>query len=77
MRQSFDLFRQAVGIVGLHDLDDPRMQRSSPLLRQIAVGRLVGQGVLEGVDMLREEAGLIHELGHLELLEAVVHGCFG
>jgi hypothetical protein len=34
VRQSFDLFRQAVGIEGLHNLHNPRMQHPPPLLEQ-------------------------------------------
>ena len=77
MRQALDLFCQAVGIEGLHDLDDPRMQRPPPLLGQTAVRHFVGQRVLEGVGVLREEVGLVEELGRLEVHEAIVHGRLG
>ena len=77
VRQSVDLFRQAVGIEGLHDLDDPRMQHPPPLLGQTAVRHLVGQRVLEGVGVLREEVGLVEKLSRLEVPEAFVHGRLG
>ena len=50
-------------------VDNPGVQGSPPLLEQAAVGHLVGQGVLEGVCELREEAGFVEELGGLEVAE--------
>jgi hypothetical protein len=58
-------------------LDNLRMQRPPLLREQTAIGHLVGQRVLEGVRTLWEEAGLVQELGHLELQEAVVHSRLG
>ena len=45
---------------------------ASPLLEETAVGHLVGQGVLEGVFPLGEQARLVEELGPLELRQAAV-----
>ena len=45
--------------------------------RQTAVRHFVGQRVLKGVGVLREEVGRVEELGGLEVPEAVVHGRLG
>jgi hypothetical protein len=47
------------------------VQHSPPFLRQIAVGHLVGEGVLEGVCELREEPGLVQELCGLQVGQAM------
>ena len=75
--QALDLVRQAVAGERFQGLDDLRMQRPPPLLEQTAVRHLVGQGVLEGVFVLREEAGLIQELGRLEVGQATVQSLLG
>ena len=46
------------------------MQHPPPLLEQAAVGHLVGEGVLEGILALREEARLVEELGRLQMRKA-------
>jgi hypothetical protein len=61
------LFGQAIPGQRLDDLDDAGMQQPPSLVKQAAIGNLVRQGMLEGVLMLREEAGLIEELGLLQL----------
>jgi hypothetical protein len=75
--EAFDLIHQAVTSERFQGLDDARMQRPPPLLEQTAVRHLVGQGVLEGVGVLREEAGLVQELGRLKGCEATVKGLLG
>jgi len=70
--QTFDLFGNASGIQGLEHLHNPSMKRPTPLLQKTAVGHLVGEGVLEGVDKLRKEACLVEELGRLEVRQAPV-----
>ena len=50
----------------LDGLDDPRVEHPPALLQQAAVGDLVRERVLEGVLEIREEAGLVEELGGLE-----------
>ena len=72
VRQAFDLLGHPVPSERLQGLDDAGMQRPPPLLEQAAVGHLVGQGVLEGVLALGEEARLVEELGRLEVREAAV-----
>ena len=60
--QPFDLLAQPVGIERLQCLHDLGMQGAPPLLQQAAVGHLAGEGMLEGVGMLREELRLVEEL---------------
>jgi hypothetical protein len=43
-----------------------------PLLEETAVGHLVGEGVLESVLPLGEQARLVEELGPLELRQAAM-----
>ena len=49
VRQAFDLLGHPVPGERLQGLDNAGMQRPPPLLQQLSVGHLVGQGVLEGV----------------------------
>ena len=73
------LLGKTLGIERFDDLDDPRVQRLLPLVQQAAVGDLVGQPVLERVLDVGEEAGLIQELGRLQVressLRAISSGC--
>jgi hypothetical protein len=48
------------------------MQGPAPLLQEAAIGDLVGEGVLGGILVLREEARLIQELGGLEVGETAM-----
>ena len=75
--QPFDLLGQPVGIERLDGLDDAGVQRPPPLLQQAAVGHLVGEGVLEGVFELGEEARLVEELGGLQVGEAQAERLLG
>ncbi len=61
----------------LEGLDDAGMQHPPPLLQQTAVGHLVGQGMLEGVDLVGEEARLIEELRRLEVRQAAMQRLLG
>ena len=70
--QPLDLLGQAVPGERLDGLDDAGVQHAPPLLEQAAVGHLVGQGVLEGVLQLGEEARLVQELGRLQVRETAV-----
>ena len=72
--QTLDVVYQAVTRERFQRFHNARMQRPSPLLRQTAVRHFVRQRMLEGIGVLREEVGLIQELGGLEVPEAVVHG---
>jgi hypothetical protein len=49
----------------------------SPLLQETAVGHLMGEGVLEGVFALREEAGFVEELGGLQVAETAAQFLLG
>ena len=46
------------------------MQRPAPLVEQRGIGHVVGEGVLEGVREIGEQAALVEELRRLELREA-------
>ena len=70
--QPFRLFGQTGGRELFDGLDDACVQRPPPLLQHTAVGHFVGEGVLEGVGMLREEARFVEELGGLQLPQAPV-----
>ena len=75
--QAFNLVRQAVTSERFQGLHNACMQRLPPLLEQTPVCDLLGQGVLEGVGVLREETGLVQELGRLEVGQATVQGLLG
>ena len=51
------------------------MQHPPPLLEQTAVGHLVGEGMLKGVDLVGEEPGLVEQLCGLEVRQAALQ-CF-
>ena len=53
------------------------MQPPPPLPQEAVVGHLVGQGMLEGVVRLGEQAGLVEELGGLQVRQAAVQGGLG
>ena len=46
------------------------MEHPSPLLQQSAIGHLLGEGVLEGVLYIGEEARLVEKLGRLQMSKA-------
>ena len=68
--QAFDLLGHPLSGERLQGLDDAGMQRAPPLLEQRLVGHLLGEGVLEGVFDLGEQARFIEELGGLQMGEA-------
>ena len=72
VRQAFDLLGHPVGGERLDGLDQARVQPPPPLQQQAAVGHLVGQGMLEGVFRLREQARLIQKLRRLQVRQAAV-----
>ena len=75
--QAFDLLGHPVPGERFEGLDNAGMQHAPPLLQQAAVGHLVGQGMLEGVFALREEACLVEELGRLQVCQAAMQDVFG
>ena len=77
MRQAFDLLGHPLGRQRLESLDQARVQPPPPLLEQTPIGHFVGEGVLEGVFVVGKQAGLIQELGRLEVREAAVQGVLG
>jgi len=72
VRQPFDLLGHPVPDERLKGLDDAGMQHPPPLLQETPVGHLVREGVLEGVGMFWEEAGLVEEFRRLEVRQAPV-----
>ena len=77
VRQAFDLLGHPVPGERLQGRDNAGMQHPPPLLQQAAVGHLLRQGVLEGVDQLGEQTRLVQELGVLEMREAQAERLFG
>jgi hypothetical protein len=88
VRQTFDLVRAlpsgrkalrprsplgpSRGRQRLQGLDNTRMQEAPPLLEEAAVGHLVRQGMLKGIDPLGDKACLVEELGRLQVGEAAL-----
>jgi hypothetical protein len=60
---------QAVPIQPFERIHNSAVEGAPPLLQETPVRHLVGQGVLEGVFRLGEEAGLVEELGSLQTHE--------
>ena len=75
--QPVDLLDQPVGVELFDGLDDPRMENAPPLLQEAPIGNLVGEGVLEGVFEIREQAYLVEKLGGLKVGEAVAERILG
>ena len=61
----------------LEGLDDPGMQPASALLEDTPIGHLMGEGMLEGVLTLGEQACLVEELSSLDVGEAAVEALRG
>jgi hypothetical protein len=70
VRQAFNLLVQPLPRQPFNGLDNTPMEHPPPLLKQPAVGDLMGQGVFEGVFALWKQPGLIEELGGLQVVEA-------
>jgi hypothetical protein len=69
--QPFHLFAVPLGRERFQRLDDPNVEDAPSLVREMLVGSLLGEGMLEGVLALGKEASLIEELGDLQVSEAV------
>jgi len=67
VRQAFDLLGHPLPGEDFKHLDNARVQDPPPLQQEAVVGYLVRQGVLEGVLLLGEQAGLIQKLRRLEV----------
>jgi len=66
MRQPLDMLRQSVGVPLLDRSHDPRVQGAPAIMEHAAVRDVVGEGVLERVLVLGEEACFVQELGRPE-----------
>src|SRR5262245_54298279 len=75
--QPFRLLSETIGIKPFAGLDDTGVQGPPPLLQETAVGHLVGEGVLEGVFQLGEEASFVEELGGLQVAEPAAQFLLG
>ena len=53
------------------------MQHPPPLVQETSVGHLVGEGMLEGILPLGEQARLVEELGRLEVRETTMQRVLG
>jgi len=69
MREPLDLFRETVGVERLDRVDHARVQLAPALVEQAGVGDFLRQGVLERVDQLGDQAGLVEKLAVLEPLK--------
>ena len=56
VRQLLEVLSQAVRIETFDRLENPGMKHASSLLEKAAIGDVVGEGVLEDVFNIREEA---------------------
>jgi hypothetical protein len=56
----------------LKGLDDAHVQEAPPLLDEAAVGHLVREGMLEGIDSLGDKARLVEELARLQVGKVAV-----
>jgi hypothetical protein len=57
--------------------EDDAVERPAPLEEQRGVGHVVGEGMLEGVREIGEQAALVEELRRLEMLESPPEGIGG
>ena len=76
MSEAFKLLDHPVPGERFKGRDNAGMQYPPPLLQEAAVGHLLGEGVLEGVDQLGKQARLVQELGVLEMREAQAERLF-
>src|SRR5262249_12575768 len=70
VREAFDVLTAPLGIECFQRLHNLGMQGSTSFLEQTGVGYLLGQGMLEGVYLVREEPRLIKQLCTLEVPQA-------
>jgi hypothetical protein len=68
--QAFHLLGYPVSGEHFPGEDDAGMEDPPPLLEQWRVGHLIGEGLLEGVLYLGEQAYLIGELSSLQMAES-------
>jgi hypothetical protein len=68
--QPFHLLGHLISGKRLQGRDDPGMECPPPLLEQRLIGHLLGEGVLEGVLYIGEEARLVEKLSRLQMGEA-------
>jgi hypothetical protein len=73
VRQPFGLDLCYSSKTGLQDLGNLPMDLLPGAAQQRLCGDLPGEGVLEGVDDLREEVRFVEELGGLQVCQAVLH----
>jgi hypothetical protein len=69
--EAFDVFAAPLGIERFQRLHDPSVEATTPVVREIPVGDLLGEGMLERVLDPGKEARLIEELSGLQVSEAV------
>ena len=70
--QAFDLLGHPVPGECLEGLDDAGMEHPPSFLEQTAVGYFVGEGVLEGVFVVRKEPRFVQEFGGLEVRKTMM-----
>jgi len=67
VREAFDVFAAPLGIESFQRLHDASVEAAPPLVREIPIGGLLSEGMLEGVLALGKEARLIEELSGLQV----------
>lgn len=80
MRETLDLLAGSIVVKRLDGSDDPCVKLTAALMQEASVGDLVGERMLERVLGVREELGLVEELGGLKVCETFperIVGCVG
>ena len=77
MTQALDVLGQPVGIEGFDLVDDPGVERSTPVVGEARVGDLVRQGVVDRVHDLGQRARLVQELAGLKARESAPEHVLG
>src|SRR5215470_18869508 len=72
--QGLDLLVQPIGVERFEGLHDPGMEGTPPVMEHAGVRHFMGEGVLERVFEIREDACLVKELGRLQVGESLVNG---
>jgi hypothetical protein len=65
--KTFDLLGRSVSGERLEGFDDAGMEHPPSFLEQTAIGDFVGEGMLEGLFVVRKEPRFVQEFGSPEL----------
>src|SRR5437867_13423644 len=67
--EALDVLTRLAGLSALERFQYRQVQSHPPLMQEARVGNFMCQGMFEGVLRLRKEAGVVEELGGLEVRE--------